>query len=933
MASHVIGRDGEVECLRAFLDAAGVDGLRALVLEGEAGIGKSTLWLAGVDIARERGLRVLSSQPAEAERALAFAGLGDLLEDALVEVLPALPPPRRRALEVALFLADATQDPLDPRALGVAVRTALELLADREPMVVAVDDVQWLDSPSAEALSFALRRTSAPMYVLLARRITTRAATTSLESALPARSVEPLHIGPLSFGALQAVVRERLDRVFPRPTLLRIHEASGGNPFYALEIARALPQELDPTEPLPVPDTLEELVRARIAAQPESSRQALLLLSAIGEGDAVTLRKAGAEKDLEPAVVDGVVERAAGRVRFTHPLLASGVYRGADDAARRSCHAVLAEIVRDPLERARHLALATEGPDRNVAGSLDEAAVVASARGVPNVAAQLGELARRLTPDEDREGRHRRAILGATALLRAGDVGRARALADETMVEAVDRRSRAEALVLLSAVEAAAGNIALALTLRREALSEAAAHPALQAAIHQWLAANVPCSDGISVRLLHARASLDIAQAIDDNYLRAGALAMLASVRFEAGEPDALEVAEQAYALATSRVARDDGAGPVTEIAHLLAWTYDRLDLVAIFVLVGILMTLGRSDAARGLLDQLEPELARGDELLEAKTLWMRASLELEAGRWDLAHALGERERAISRLYDREAAWPLPYLVYAELALHRGEVDRARELAVRGHELAVSRQISLEDAEATLGLVSHAVGDPDSAIAHFAAAEAAAEACGVREPTRLGWRADFSEALIERGRVDDAVELLDAWEPHARQLGRDRVVAHVTRCRGLIAAARGDVDLAIATLERAVVEADAETDPFGHARALLALGVTRRRARQKRGAREVIESALAGFEALGEVPWTKRAQAELGRIGGRTREEGLTPAERRVAALVAEGRTNREVAAALVLGERTVETHLTHIYAKLGVRSRTELARVYEPAP
>jgi len=147
----------------------------------------------------------------------------------------------------------------------------------------------------------------------------------------------------------------------------------------------------------------------------------------------------------------------------------------------------------------------------------------------------------------------------------------------------------------------------------------------------------------------------------------------------------------------------------------------------------------------------------------------------------------------------------------------------------------------------------------------------------------------------------------------------------------MVAAARGDVDLALTTLEEAVDRVDAVNDPLGRARALLALGVTRRRARQKRAAREALEAALAEFEQLGDAPRAARVRAELGQIGGRSREEGLTAAERRVAALVAEGKTNREVAASLVLGERTVETHLTHVYAKLGVRSRTELARVYEP--
>src|SRR5207244_2040714 len=159
----------------------------------------------------------------------------------------------------------------------------------------------------------------------------------------------------------------------------------------------------------------------------------------------------------------------------------------------------------------------------------------------------------------------------------------------------------------------------------------------------------------------------------------------------------------------------------------------------------------------------------------------------------------------------------------------------------------------------------------------------------------------------------------------------DWTLAHVTRCRGLVEAARGDVAAAAALLEDAITQNEAAEDAFGQARAVLALGVVRRRVRQKRAARDAIEAALAGFEQLGAATWIEKARAELGRIGGRTREEGLTAAERRVAALVAEGRTNREVAAALFVGERTVETHLSHVYAKLGLRSRAELARTFWP--
>ena len=181
--------------------------------------------------------------------------------------------------------------------------------------------------------------------------------------------------------------------------------------------------------------------------------------------------------------------------------------------------------------------------------------------------------------------------------------------------------------------------------------------------------------------------------------------------------------------------------------------------------------------------------------------------------------------------------------------------------------------------------------------------------------------------LLELGRIDDAVRVLGVWEADAARLGREWVLAHATRCRGLVAAAQGNVAQAALLLERAVAQHEDVGDPFGRARALLALGIVHRRERQKRAARDAIRGALSGFEELGAATWVEKARDELGSIGGRTREDGLTAAERRVAALVAEGRTNREVAAALFLGERTVASHLTHIYAKLGVRSRTELAR------
>ncbi len=373
----MIGRDDENERIGGFLDASSVEAPRALVLEGEAGIGKSTLWLEGLDLARERGLRVLSSRPAEAERSFALAGLADLFEGALDEVLPALAPPRRRALEVALLLEE-TEDPVAPRAVAVAVRSALELLAEAQPLLVAVDDVQWFDPSSTAALAFALRRSAGQMHLLLARRSGT-IDPTSLESALPAPSVERLQVGPLTVGALQAVLRERLDRVFPRPTLLRIHETSGGNPFYALELARCAPGRARAQRSLAV---YRRHWRSSFAPGSTPCRGSCAAGARApgrgrggGDGHAAEGRRPRTRSSRRSRTGSSCEPRDS--LRFTHPLLAASVYQHADEATRRSAHAALAAVVRDPLGRARHLALAAEGADAEIAASLDEAAIVA----------------------------------------------------------------------------------------------------------------------------------------------------------------------------------------------------------------------------------------------------------------------------------------------------------------------------------------------------------------------------------------------------------------------------------------------------------------------------------------------------------------------------------------------------------------------------
>jgi DNA-binding CsgD family transcriptional regulator len=903
MMVEIVSREEELASLQAFIDGL-QGGPTALVLEGDAGIGKSTLWLAGVEYARTRGLRVLSSRPAEAERSLAHVGLGDLFENVLDDVLPALTPPRRRALEVALLLEESKADAVDPRALGIATRSALQLLAEDTPVLVAIDDLQWFDASSARALAFALRRLGANhVLLLLARRLVDGAEASGLEQALGAESVRRLPVGPLSVGALHRLLRDRLGRAFARQTLLRIHERSGGNPFFALELARVLEVDIDPLQPLSVPETLEDLVRARISGLPASTRRALVLASALGTTSESLLRRAGVAADaLDPAFAAHVIERDNGTIRFTHPLLSSVLYRDLGEE-RLSVHGRLAGIVEDPLLRARHLALSRDTPDASVAAVLDDAARLAADRGAVAVAAELAEQALRLTPLDGPDVRHRRALAAARAHHAAGEWTRAQVIATDLLAEAEIGSFRAEALVLLAELESADRAVALL----EEALREASSRPALQSIIHCRLAWAIRFRKGYVRALEHARAALKLAEGLDDDVLRRHAQVVQANLGWIVGDTEVSYVAAEAHDFAT-------------------AIGGEQLVQEATFALVNTLASSSGRDEARALLEREHRESRERDEPRSARALWGLSWVEFWAGHWELAaaHAAGAHE--IRLQYGLEV--PQDHLPIALIAVHRGQSELAREHSERALALA-EEQFALHPPQhlAIMGLVALSTGDASLALDWLGKADRQAAALGWGEPSIRWWSADYVEVLLELGRIDDAVRVLDVWDGDAARLGREWVLGHVTRCRGLVSAAQGDVTRAAFLLEQAVSQHGELGDPFGRARALLALGIVRRRLRQKRPAREALEAALGGFETIGASDWAAKARDELGRVGGRTREEGLTSAERRVAALVVEGRTNREVAAALFLGERTVASHLTHIYAKLGVRSRTELAR------
>ncbi|MGZ5351311.1 MAG: AAA family ATPase, partial [Actinomycetota bacterium] len=272
MASDVIGREPELAILDRFLDAIPA-GPGALLLSGEAGIGKTTVWKEGLDGARRRRYRTLSCGPVEAETRLSYAALGDLLETVLEEALPTLPEPQRRALEVALLRAPSSGARADQRAVSLAVLGCLRSVATSTPVVVAIDDIQWMDLPSVRVLQFVARRLNEEAVGLMttARGTDPNEDPLGVAGALPEDHVYRVHVGALSVDAIDRMLRDKVGESFPRTTLLGLHETSGGNPFFAQEIGRALLRrgvEMAAGERPPIPERLQELVEDRLEGLP-----------------------------------------------------------------------------------------------------------------------------------------------------------------------------------------------------------------------------------------------------------------------------------------------------------------------------------------------------------------------------------------------------------------------------------------------------------------------------------------------------------------------------------------------------------------------------------------------------------------------------------------------------------------------------------------
>ena len=445
----VVGREPELHRIDELLDSL-QGGPMALVIEGEVGIGKTVLWKRGLAAASGRSFRVLACRPNDAEAQLAYAAVGDLLAEVPDVVLDELPGPQRRALEVALLRAEPEEGQSLPRAVPLGLLGVLRTLARQAPTVVGVDDVQWLDPPSERALAFVARRlTDERVGLLVARRLEATGVPLDLERGLPDGRVGRLQVGSLTVAELDRLLTARLGAPFPRRTLARLHRSSGGNPFYALEIGGAMLRDGDPlalAEEPPIPASLQQLVGDRLTLLAPPARRAVEVAAALPRPTVALIDAATrGHEAVEAAVAAGVLEVEDGRVRFTHPLLGSVAYAQLTPFWKRELHARLATILDDPEERGRHLALAAERPDAQVAAALDEAARRARARGAPDAAAELWEQARKLTPaDARRQARHR-PTEAAERHFEAGDGDRAQVLLEEVVVESPPGRDRAHA--------------------------------------------------------------------------------------------------------------------------------------------------------------------------------------------------------------------------------------------------------------------------------------------------------------------------------------------------------------------------------------------------------------------------------------------------------------------------------------------------------
>lgn len=736
-----------------------------------------------------------------------------------------------------------------------------------------------------------------------------------------------MRLGPLSLGTIGEILHCRLGTIFPRHTLTRLYDASGGNPFYALECACALlehPQLARTNEPIPVSDDLRDLVPHSVRHLTPSVRRMSWLVAASSRPRERLIRAAIDGREswavIDQAIDVGFLERDGEVLRFTHPLLRAVLYADMTAAQRRAAHQRLAASAEGIEERAWHLALGADRPGREFAGVLDAAATHAGSRGAPDEAAALTEQAIRLTPAERSCEVRERIVRAADYHFRAGDMARSRELVESVLAGGVAGAPSAPLLLRLATILYHQGHWPLAEHTLRRAVEAAPDDPALRAQAEQELAIVRLVAGDLPGACRWAEVSLRSAEQAAIPRLVAQSLTRVAALEFFQGNAvwaDLLVRSEQLDASVREESAgRSPLFGPALTRGLLCKWC-DQLD-----------------QARLRLAGQYQHALNRGNEAALPFLLHHLSELETWAGNWDAAEEYAVEGCPVASVNHQQTAAPATLYSLSLVRAHRGQVQDAWKLA--SEALVLCDQTGnvpvASQALAVLGFVALSLDD-QTVHAHLGALADRLDGVGFAEPGVVKFLPDEIEALAALGEIDRAWLLTRQLGARGESLGRCWAQATSARCRALLAAIDGDLPAARAACEQALLHHEKLPMPFELARTLLIKGMIERRARCRQAARDSLGRALTAFDHLGARLWADKARREFVKTVTGLSEGGLTETERRIAALITRGQTNREIASKMFVTENTVQTHIRHIYQKLGVRSRTELAAQLLSAP
>ncbi|MED7929531.1 AAA family ATPase [Nonomuraea sp. LP-02] len=908
---NIHGRDHELHICQTALQHTPLP--TALIISGEAGIGKTVLFRAMTALVAASGARVLSTVGIPGVVDFPLTNLIDLLTPAVGDILNVIPATQASALRVALRITEGATQPAEA-LLASATVNAIRALS-HEHLLLAIDDEQWLDADTRKLLSItAVRLAQQPIAWLIAGRTEQieRGIAQVLTHELGA-SVTWLKVAPLEGSTLTGLILDRFPGTWSPQLLTHIHELSGGNTYTALELAReTTAAQGQAGSKVHLPLSITDSLRARLArltpntlavvqaaaVTPRPTRRLLRLV--FGEGADTALNEA-----LEADILD-IVAPANPVLRFTHPLLRAVSHASLTGARLQRLHARLATAVEDPDVAAGHLAAGAEEPDERTAATVYRAAVRVLDSGAPARAAQLAEAALSLTPDPAHPHAWHRRFLLLDCLETASEFEQARRLAEGWASQVPDslrgqltaRRGR-----LQTDFETAAD-------LLEQAMSQLSGDPTQTAQV----AVDLAVVAGIHLmRLPQGGAAADRcvknAERTGDPLAMRRALSVKGFLAGLAGDPKSALILRSGLDLPSLHGMAFPYYSPETRLAMTHTWR-------------------GEVERARELhLEVLKAGEQCGSQESANGTRLHLVEVEWRAGRWaqaaQYADIVAHYWRVSGAVQDGQPEYGLA-LVHAA----RGQVERARALAVQGLRAAEGQKsmVFAGQCRSVLGQLELSVDDPAAAVGWLEPFARFFHEHEFGEPGLFTFPADLVEGYARVGRIDDAAAELKWLREAAARL--DHPWARITggRAAAALHLATGDPYAAVETLTPALQEARDLGLLLEVGRALLLLGMAERRTRERRSAARTLDEAIHLLGNLGAARWEALARAQRALLA-HLADDLLTPAEQRMAELVAKGLTNAEIASALHVTLKTVEGTLTRVYRKLGVRGRVELTR------